>query len=231
MSSFTLNFLHPSIVEQAIKNGWRTYEKCFIGDVLVKDIVNTNDNYVNFISRKLDDMVSNNFIDDDMLTLLYMIDMFNKEPVVHPVTIFPDFIHGRNIQFNGFYVHPGYNRILIFDLLGIEYIQAIYFTSREYYPLFIKNMIEINPIEYANKFENCKIEIYPFAGSLVPQFRFSSNKQDFIHHIYNKSYDGEEYSKYQEMNLIFRKQLEKRLKILPSNYKGKNIVDFLLEEV
>lgn len=231
MSSFTLDFLHPSIVERAIITGWRTYEKCFIGDVLVKDIVNSNHNYINFINRKLDDMVSNNFIDNYMLTFMYMVDMFSREPVGHPITIFPDFIHGRNIKFNGFYVHPGYNRILIFDLLEIEYIQAIYFTSREYYPLFIKDMVEIDPLEYASKFENCKIEIYPFAGSLVPQFRFSSNKQDFIHHVYNNSYQGDEYSKYEEMKLMYRQRLEKRLKILPSEYKGKDIVDFLLKEV
>ena len=226
MPSFILN-LGPDVVEQSIKNGWRTYEKCFIGNVLVKDIVNTNENYINFISQKIDAMVSNNFIDNYTLMLLYMIDMFDKEPIVHPITIFPDFVHGRNIQFSAYYVHPGYNRIMICDFRGIEYINAIYFTSREYYPLFIKNMTEINPLEYANKFNNCEIGIYPFAGSLVPQFMFSSSKEDVIHD-FNQQSVGEDL-KHKQIVLKFRQRLEKRLKMLPANYKSTDIVDFLLE--
>jgi len=224
MSSFILN-LNPDAVEQAIKSGWRTYEKCFIGDILVKDIVNTNDNYINFINRKLDNMVSHNFIDNYMFMLLYLIDMFDKEPMVYPVTVFPDFVHGKNIQFSAYYVHPGYNRILICDFRRIEYIKAIYFTSREYYPLFIKNMTEINPIEYANKFDNCEIGIYPFAGSLVPQFMFSSSKEDVVDNI--KQSAGEDLKHKQIVS--FKQRLEKRLKMLPANYKSTDIVDFLLE--
>lgn len=216
MPSFTLDFLPASIVEQAIKNGWRTYEKCFIGRIALKDIVDSNPNYKDFFEIKLQEMIKTSQIDDELLRLIFLTDQVLLEnKFLYPITVFPNFVHGNNIEFQHFITHPGYKRLLIYDFLHIEEIEAIYFTAREYYPLFIKNMHELDPLQYVNNFDNLHIEIYPFAGSLVPQFRFSVN-----------NVDDDNY--YETIKPKFRKHLEKRLKLLPSHYKGKDIVIFLI---
>jgi len=217
MPSFILN-LDQDQVEKAIKYGWRTYERCFIGNISIKDIVDTNPNYKDFFEIKLQRMLQTSHIDDELLRMIFLTDqVLLTNRFLYPITIFPNFVHGRNLEFLHFITHPGYKRMLIYDFLEIEEIEAIYFTAREYYPLFIKNMTEINPIEYANKFDNCEIGIYPFAGSLVPQFRFSVN-------------DVDDHSYYETIKPKFRKHLEKRLKLLPSHYKGREIVNFLLDK-
>jgi hypothetical protein len=216
MPSFTLDFLPVPVVEQAIKSGWRTYEKCFIGSIALKDIVDTNPNYKDFFKIKLQRMLETSYIDDELLRMIFLTDqvlLTNK--FLYPITVFPNFVHGNNLEFLHFITHPGYKRMLIYDFLEIKEIEAIYFTSREYYPLFIKNMRELDPFQYVKDFDNLHIEIYPFAGSLVPQFRFSVNNVD------DNSY-------YDTIKPKFRKHLEKRLKLLPSHYKGKDIVIFLL---
>jgi len=216
MLSFTLDFLPTSIVEQAIKNGWRTYEKCFIGSIELKDIVDSNPNYKDFFEIKLQEMIKTSQIDDELLRLIFLTDQVLLEnKFLHPITVFPNFVHGNNIEFQHFITHPGYKRMLIYDFLNIEEIEAIYFTAREYYPLFIKNMHELDPLQYVNNSNNLHIEIYPFAGSLVPQFRFSVN-------------DVDDDNYYETIKPKFRKHLEKRLKLLPSHYKGKDIVIFLI---
>jgi hypothetical protein len=218
MSSFTLEFLPSSTVEQAIKSGWRTYEKCFIGDILVKDIVNTNDNYIDFFEIKLQRMLETSYIDNELLRMIFLTDqVLLTNRFLYPITIFPNFVHGNNLEFLHFITHPGYKRMLIYDFLQIKEIEAIYFTSREYYPLFIRNMRELDPFTYLNNFDNLNIEIYPFAGSLVPQFRFSVN-------------DVDDHSYYENIKPKFRKHLEKRLKLLPSHYKSREIVNFLLDK-
>ena len=218
MANFTLDFLPQSTVEQAIKFGWRTYEKCFIGNISIKDIVNTNEYYKDYFNIKLGRMLQNSHIDDELLRMIFLTDqVILTKKFLYPITIFPDFVHGNNLQFLKFIVHPGYKRMLIYDFLGFEEIESIYFTSREYYPLFLKNMHEVDPLQYVNNFANLKIEIYPFAGSLVPQFRFSVNNVDDARY-------------YKTIKPKFRKHLEKRLKILPSYYKGKDIVIFLLNK-
>jgi len=218
MANFILNFLPTSTVEQAIKSGWREYERCFIGNILIKDIVSTNEYYKDYFHIKLERMLQSLCIDDELLRMIFLTDqLLLTSKFLYPITIFPNFVHGNNLQFLHFIVHPGYKRILIYDFLGFNEIESIYFTSREYYPLFIKNMQELDPLKYVNKFPNLKIEIYPFAGSLVPQFRFSVN-------------DVDDAKYYESIKPRFRKHLEKRLKILPLHYKGREIVNFLLDK-